>query len=332
MYNLKTNMTNANEIKFRCSGLGAIMTDAKEKSNKEKFDEATVNLAKYKSEYASMNAETKTAQKKLLQIQKTNQLLIDLESVKDVVNLSETCKKELIKVYAKEKHSRYEELKNKYLDKGNEREPDATTLLSLTMKTMFRQNRVRLNNDFASGEPDLYEGESIYKAKKTLDTKCSWSLITFLEAKLDNLNSDYDWQGQGYMWLTGAEEHTVAYCLVNGTFKYLNDQIRSIGWKMGILDGDVSEDADYIKKIQQLERNHIFDINAFMKENPHYEAKNEVYFDGVRYSWEYDIPRDQRIHMKVFNRDEEKIERIKERVILCREYMNKEFFNQKLIQ
>jgi len=320
-------MDNANEIKFRCSGLGYIMTNPRGKSNKEKYAEACISLGKYKDEYSKMNAETKTAQKKLEQIRKTNTAILELEKVKDEPLLSETCKTELIKIFAKEKYSRYEELNNKFLDKGNEREPDATTLVSLSAKKFYKQNRERLSNEFIQGEPDLFDGEEIRRAKKTLDTKCSWSLITFLDAKFDDeVNSIYECQGHGYMWLTGAEEHEVNYCLVNGTYKYINDQIRSIGWKMGILDGDVTEDKDYIKKIQQLERNHIFDINSFMNENPHFEPKNEVIFDGQKYSWEFDIPREDRIVKKLFKRDEDKIEEIKERVILCREYMNKTFF------
>lgn len=325
-------MTNANNIKIRCSALGAVMTDPKGKSNEEKYQDACINLGKYKDEYSRMNPETKTAQKKLSQIQRLNSSILELEKVNGEINLSETCKKQLIKVFAREKYSRYEELKNKYLEKGNIREPEATTLLSLTKKTMFRQNRVRLQNDFITGEPDTFNGESIQNAEETLDTKCSWSLITFIEAQIEELNSDYEWQGHGYMWLTGAKKHTVAYCLVNGTFKYLNDQIRSIGWNMGILDGDVTQDTDYIEKIKQLERNHIFDINSFMKENPHYEPKNDVYFDGKNYVWDFDIPRENRIHMKPFLRDEEKLERIKERVVDCRSYMNKEFFNQIILK
>lgn len=322
---------NTNDILFRCSSLGYLLTEGKEKSNLEKYIEAKAASIKYTTEYnALQNKATKTAAALHQRILNKNTEVLTLEKSKNDFTPSETCRKQLIRVYA-QCRGRYEELKNKYLDKGNARENDAITLLSLVLKKFYKKNKERKYNEFIQGEWDLHEEvEGIIK--ETLDTKCSWSYITFLESKESELNPIYDYQGQGYMWLTGAEKHTVCYCLVNGTFKYIIDKIRALAWKFSILDGDISDDPDFIKAVQQLERNHIFDIDAFMKEcrqeGHDFQPKNDVWYDEEKdkFFWNYDIAREDRIHTKVFYRDEEKINKIKNGVINWRGYLNRKFF------
>ena len=317
--------TNANEIKFRASQFGYLMTDAKGQSNKYKYQAAIENMVKYKEEYSSLNPKTKGAEKKLQQIQKTNSLILELEPVKDEVLLSDTCIKTLVRVFAQERYSRYEELKNKYLDKGNAREDDSITVVSRVLKKPFKKNKERKFNEFFQGEWDLdiREGDKI---TETLDTKSSWSLLTFLEACNTDLNKNYEYQGHVYMDLTGAEKHTVSYCLVNGTYTGINDEIRRLGWSMGVLDASVETDPQFIKKVKQIERNHIFDLNGFMKENQGFELKNEFEFDGEKYNWEFDIPFQDRICSKSFNRDENILLEMKERAKQCRVFMNKNLF------
>lgn len=319
---------NANEILFRASGIGYLMTEPQGKTNSEKYYEALAQVDVYKKQYSdTVNKGTKTAVNLHAKILKANTVILELEKHKDDFEPSDTCKSQLIRVYAQSK-GRREELKNKFLDKGNERENDAITLLSLITKKFFKKNSTRLENKFISGEPDLYLGESIHKADETLDTKCSWSYITFLEAQEKKLNSIYEYQGQSYMWLTGAKKHTVVYCLVNGTFKYLNDELRRLSWKHGVLDADISADENFIKDVQQLERNVIFDIDSFMKENRDYMPKNNVWYDQEKdkYSWDFDIPKEERIYMISFDRDEEMIEKIEARIVKCRQWLNKNYF------
>lgn len=320
-------ITNANDIKFRASSFGYLMTEAKGQSNKDKYNSALENISRYKAEYSAMNPATKTAEKKKIQIQKTNQLILELQPFKDDVLLSDTCIKTLIRIFAQERYSRYEELKNKYLSKGNERENDSITVVSRSMKKPFKKNKERKFNEFFQGEWDL-DLRELDKFKETLDTKSSWSLLTFLEACNTPLNPNYEYQGHVYMDLTGAEKHTVAYCLVNGTYTAINDEIRRLGWSMGVLDASVETDPEFIKKVKQIERNHIFDINAFMNENQGFELKNdfEADYNAGTYTWEFDIPFQDRICTKSFDRDENTIFGMKERAKECRYWMNQKLF------
>lgn len=236
------------------------------------------------------------------------------------VAFTETHIEHLVQVYNSSFYARYEEINSKYFEKGNEREEDAITLLSLYMKRNFRKNKERKNNDYITGEWDLDDGKE--KIEETTDIKNSWSKNTFDKTRVKKMNMVYFYQGQCYMWLTGALRHTLAYCLVNGTYTLINDEIRRLGWKMGVLDASIESNPVFIEKVKQIERNHIFDIDGFMKENPGFEPKSDVLFDGEKYTWDYDVPAHQRVFKYTFERDERVIEKMKARVIESRNWIN----------
>ncbi len=234
--------------------------------------------------------------------------------------LSMTCKTELKNVFVASKYKRREEVESKFLDKGNEREADAIVLYSLIKKGDFTKNKIRLYNDYIQGEPDFFQGESIYKAKETIDTKCSWSAFTFFRVQGEKLNPDYLWQGNGYMWLTGAERHTVAYCLVNGTPQNIMDEKRKLAYKMGILDMSGNDSPEFKEKCKQIEINNIFDINAFYNENPYFAFDNELE------EWSYDIPAEDRLYTITIERNEDDIRALQDRIGSCRKFMDKNLF------
>lgn len=226
----------------------------------------------------------------------------------------------LVDVFVSAVYGRREEAEGKMLEKGNQREEDSLTLLSRVHKNFYRKNDVRLSNEYITGECDIFIGESIENATETIDTKTSWSANTFFRASHKVLEEDYEEQGHGYMWLTGAKKHTVAYCLVNGTAQAIMDEKRRAAWKFGP-DPDVN--PEYIKKCKQIEINHIFDIKSFADEYPWFEFHNDL---G---DWKWDIPMEKRMHTFVFDRDEQAIERIKNRVIQCRKWMGDNLFSEK---
>jgi hypothetical protein len=247
---------NANEIKFRCSSLGHLMTDPREKAKKESGE------------------------------------------------LAETVKTHLVDVFVSAKYGRREEIMGKYLDKGNEREEDAITLVSRVTKRFYKKNTERLTNDYISGELDLFLGETVDNADETIDTKVSWSANTFFRAKNKPLDKMYEWQGVGYMALSGAKKHTVAYCLVNGTESAIANEKRILSYQNGMMDAGGNPSLEFIERCKQIEINHIFDLAAFQKEYPHYDFANDVS------KWTYDIPMEERLFMISFERDEAEIERL----------------------
>lgn len=233
---------------------------------------------------------------------------------KKTETISETAKKYCIEMYVQNNYGRREEITSKYLDKGNQREEDAITLFSRLTKKFYKKNSERLENEFITGEPDLYLGPSINEALETIDTKCSWSAKTFFNAMYGTDNSDYYWQGMGYMALTGAKKHTVAYCLINGTETAIIDEKRKLSWKLGEINTD-NPSQEYRDKAIQIEINHIFSMEEFIAEYPHFD------FDMQVDNWKLDIPMEKRIHMVTYERDEVAIQKIYDKVIACNEWI-----------
>lgn len=250
-------------------------------------------------------------------------IMIDPRSKSET--LSEGCKTHCVDVFVSAMYGRKEEAFGKMLDKGNEREQDSITLLSRVSKTFYKKNDVRLDNEFISGECDLFLGKSVKKATETIDTKTSWSAHTFFRSKNKELDKMYYWQGVGYMYLTGAKKHTVAYCLVNGTASAILDEKRKLSYSMGIIDDSSRNNPEYIEMCQQIEINHIFDIKSFQNENQWFE------FDNDLENWKWDIPMDERVHLFSFDRQDSEIEKLNKRILDCKKWMNENLFKSESI-
>jgi hypothetical protein len=182
---------------------------------------------------------------------------------------------------------------------------------------VFKKNDIRLHNKYITGELDLYIGEAVNKADETIDTKTSWSAHTFFRAINKELDSGYKFQGLGYCALSGAKKHTVAYCLVNGTAKHIEAEKKKAFWQF---NSDTTNE-DFIKKCKQIEKNHIFDTDSFVKENPDFEFHN-----SIKTLAQFDIPFTERLKTFEFDRDENEIEKIYNRIGQSREWMNKNLF------
>lgn len=235
------------------------------------------------------------------------------------VEKSKTTKKELIDIYRQHVWKRRHSLTNKYIEKGLAVEEDAITLFTLVKKVLYKKNAVRLNNRHFTGEIDIYLGEDITKATRTYDIKSCWDWSTFPNP-FDPINKDYDFQGQTYMDLSGASMHTLVYCLVNTPAKLIVDEKRKLAWNMGIID---TQNEDYRKGCAEIEKNCIYDMELFYKENPGFE------FDSDLDKWQYDIPAKERICEIDILKDRKKIDRMKERTVECKLWMKKNLFKNR---
>lgn len=207
-------------------------------------------------------------------------------------SLSETCKAELINIFIESKYDREKDISNKYTEKGLMVEQDAITLYSRIKGRYFKKNEYRIHNEYLSGEPDMFIGESIMKADKIIDTKSAWDIWTFFKAKFEGYNKNYFWQMQGYMALTGAKEAELAYCLINTPDHMIEQEKQRLYYKLGDIDGKNS--AAYLEGCKQIEHNSIFD----------------------------DMPLADRMFTITIKREDEKIESMYERIRECRNWMN----------
>lgn len=223
------------------------------------------------------------------------------------VNESLTCKRRLIKIFREIEFNRYYNYRNKYTEKGLKAEEDAITLYSRFSKTKLVKNKTRIENEYFSGEPD-----SIY-LPKTIDFKCSWSLETFPHNAVDKPPADYVYQGLAYMDLAGAETHIIAYCLVNAPANLIIREKEKLWYNMGCPD---QTNEDYAREKENIERNMIFDIEQFNRDNPNFD------YDCNVKEWIYDIPIRDRVVEYTIHKDDEALQKIKNRIIECRKWMN----------
>ena len=196
--------------------------------------------------------------------------------------LSETAKTYVHDLVLEEKYGIKKEFSSRYTDKGNEVEEAGIALVNEVLNYKF----IYKNYEFF--ENDWIKGTpDVNTDEVLLDVKCSWDATTFPFFDTEVPNKDYFYQLQGYMMLTGKQESILAYCLINTPFQMVEDEIRRAHWKFNLIE----ENTELRKEV---ESKHVFDH----------------------------IPEHKRVKYWFIRRDESVIEKIKERVELCREYYN----------
>ena len=120
--------------------------------------------------------------------------------------LSATCKTYLHEWYADDK----EELHSKYTEKGKAVEADAIQFMAEQLGLPFAEKNIDIfSNDYIVGEPDVLPTNDI-----CVDIKCPFNRKTFLD-NVSGINEDYEWQGRGYLAITGRTQFILFYALMN---------------------------------------------------------------------------------------------------------------------
>jgi hypothetical protein len=99
-------------------------------------------------------------------------------------------------------------ISSKYLEKGLLCEDNSIELYNQVNFSNLTKNSERKNNEWLTGEIDLLDGDLI------IDIKTSWSLMQFPALPEDAHDTDYEWQGRGYMMLWDKPKFRLAFCLV----------------------------------------------------------------------------------------------------------------------
>jgi hypothetical protein len=209
---------------------------------------------------------------------------------KEAGELSKTAKNYLKGIYIREKYGREKDILTKQMEKGVLVEEESITLLSRVWKKMLYKNEERLNNDFLTGLPDIFEGESIKNADTITDIKSSYDLFTFISKIGDTLDKDYYYQLQGYMALSGAKQAYIAYCLVNTPEHIITGEKYRLFKAMNCIS---EESPEYIKEAMKIEKNMMFD----------------------------DIPKEERVLIFSVQRDDDIILNMYQKVLKARLYL-----------
>jgi len=188
-----------NKILFRASGIGALMTEGR---GLVLTENQKVTLQDYKLRSLPDG-------KPLTDKQKIDfELLLSKENAKP--ELSDTAKRFIEQMWLLNEKGFYQDLSNKYVDKGNFNEDDGIVLVSETEGLMFHKNTERKTVGNITGECDIFT--TIDGVKVIKDIKSSWSPLTFMSSGLSSL---YEWQGRVYMMLYDADEFHLHYTLTD---------------------------------------------------------------------------------------------------------------------
>lgn len=165
--------------------------------------------------------------------------------------LSETCKKELLKIWIQRTTGRTRPDMNKYIEKGNMVEEDSITLYSRVTGKLYTKNQETFSNDFIIGIPDIIKDGAVK------DIKSCWDCYTFYGNFVTPLNKDYIWQVNGYQDLLHLDSGAIVYVLVNTPDIILEQEKSRLRYKMGLIDPEAN--GVYNMAVAEIDKNGIFD-------------------------------------------------------------------------
>lgn len=172
-------------------------------------------------------------------------------------------------------------------EKGKKVEADSILMLSKLEGVWYEKNDIRVENDFLTGEPDVFSGEHIMAAKSITDMKNSWDYPGFLKQINKPLEKVYIKQVRGYGDITGAQDLSITRCIVDMPIEMIKDYHDKIARKMGVID---TETASFQEVWQKWEQSMMFDdipINLRIhktKVYPFTEEERIFLYDRVKYS------------------------------------------------
>lgn len=192
-------------------------------------------------------------------------------------------------------YGRYDEIKSKFITKGNDTEEDGFTLMATELKLgMVYKNKERKSNAYIEGECDLH-----LKAREAVyDNKASYSLDTFpmFETVFDKR---YWWQLQGYGCLWIAKSLNLCFTLNNDTYEAVEKAVKWV--------------EDQNEKYKIAERM-VFTADFWEV------CKSSLFPEATRNTF-IPIPDEKRIKHFEFAYEEKPIEKVKDRVLMCRDYI-----------
>lgn len=224
--------------------------------------------------------------------------LIELISKKANPDLPESLKTYCKQWLKEQLYNRREQVKSKYIDKGNNTEEIGFTNMAVQLNLgMVYKNEEFKENDFLIGTCDLdhKENDTVY------DNKSSWGLSQFPMFESVIPNKDYEEQIQGYCELWNRGNGSVVYTLNDMPIEMLRNMLG----KHWLSDDERQDEA----------------INLVYTLEYWNEVKSEL-FPNARDIKFIEIPLEKRVKEFKFKRDPDFIEKVKERVKLCQKYVD----------
>jgi hypothetical protein len=270
------------------------MTEARGKSPRDQYQEAIELIDKKKDRLNSLSDKAQKTRDKLTQeISDLEIKLKELEPIKDQIVLSQTTKSALESIFWEREFNIKKEIVSNPLEKGIVCEPES---IELAVRVLFPElegtpgselkNEEHYSNDFVQGTPDLIIGDAV------IDIKTSFTAHSF-PLTAEEPSSDYYYQVQTYLALTGKSVGYVVHCLVDTPENLIQDELYRYARKNGLIDCPEDVESD------------IREAHLYSR-----------------------LPDKLRIKSFVFERDDKTIEKIYKRVEECREYYESELLTK----
>ena len=196
--------------------------------------------------------------------------------------LSETTKTYCRTWLTERVYNRRIEVTSKQMDKGTTMEGVAIDFAA----NIVEPGALWFKNEEKFADEYMAGTPDVLAADTVFDIKCPWSFATFPLFETELPNKDYFWQLQGYMALTGRQSAAIIYVLTDAPEHILLDEARKLSYQRG-LGGDTTETIE--------------------------EVRHLLTYPDIAYGLKF----------KSFDvaRDDAAIEKIRQRVSLCREYI-----------
>jgi len=129
-------------------------------------------------------------------------------------------------------YNRRKEFDSKYTEKGNIMEQDSIDAVCDVLGLgILLKNDDSFEDEYFKGTPDVVLPEMI------IDVKSSWDCFTFPLFDTEVPNTDYYWQAQIYMHLTGRKHYKLCYVLTDTPIHLIEKEAH---WKA--IDNGMDED------------------------------------------------------------------------------------------
>lgn len=257
-------MVESNEVFFRASSFGNLMTENQGSVFTEKMAEELDNLY-----YELENGVNRNGNKVKWAPVKADKIK-ELTAKRDAPpQLSKTAKSEVEKIWRLNKKGFWEDLENKYLMKGLFNEIDGIDLVSKAHGSFYNKNDERKYKNNITGECDIID---VKDGKRiVIDVKSSWNPRTFMDGELSKI---YEYQLRCYMYLYDAEEAYLCYCLTDAP-EHLVTNEKKKQWYKFYSDSMTQAEVELMEtKLERIYKQ--IETNMVYSNNPNYSQEELV--------------------------------------------------------
>lgn len=248
---------NFDDFKVRCSAIRKVLSNSQ--SNPVLTEKQQVRLIELEEKLQKAGEITQKQQEELAELK------VKQENGKKII-LSDTCVDYLMDVYAWETQGMIpvskESLDMLATKKGKVGEEEGLMLLSRVAKLFYKTHKIRIYNEYLSGEIDAYVGDHVYAANLISDIKNSWDYPIFLKKLHKGPEIGQREQVQGYCDITNAPAGEIANTLINAT----EDIIDEMKWKvLRKVCAATTESPEFLEAWPAFEKSMKFDQIAMHK-------------------------------------------------------------------